>query len=92
MLDEIIIETLVDKPDKMNFYRQLIDEVKPGLTHLLFHPAINSGELSAIADTHISRHADYLAFCGPTLRDYAEHQDIRVIGYRELRDVMRAQP
>ena len=92
MLDEIIIETLVDKADKMNFYQQLIDAVKPGLTHLLFHPAKNSAELRAIADTHVSRHADYLAFCEPALRDYAEQQGIRVIGYRELRDVMRAQP
>ena len=92
MLDEIIIETLVDKAEKMSFYRQLIDGVKPGLTHLLFHPAKDSAELSAIADTHVSRHADYLAFCGPVLREYAEHQGIRVIGYRELRDVMRVQP
>jgi hypothetical protein len=91
MLDEIIIETLVAKQDKMDFYRQLIDGIKPGLTHLLFHPAKNGEELSAIADTHVSRHADYLAFCGSALRTHAEQQGIRIIGYRELRGAMRGE-
>lgn len=91
MLDEIIIETLIAKQDKMDFYQGLIDAIEPGLTHLLFHPAKDSEELSAIADTHVSRHADYMAFRGPVLREYAEQQGIRIIGYRELRDAMRGE-
>jgi predicted glycoside hydrolase/deacetylase ChbG (UPF0249 family) len=85
MLDEIIIDTLVDLDDKKSFYRELIDGIKPGLTHLLFHPAINSEELKAIANTFASRNADYEAFSDPDLKAYIEAAGIKHIGYRELR-------
>ena len=39
-LDDIIIETLVPMTSKHDFYRDLIKGVQPGLTHLLFHPAV----------------------------------------------------
>jgi len=71
-LDDIIIETLVPKTSKHDFYRDLIKGVQPGLTHLLFHPAVAGAELEAIADTHASRHADYEAFLDRSLRDFAE--------------------
>ena len=84
-LDEIIIDTLIDLDDKKSFYRELIDGIKPGLTHLLFHPAINGEELKAIAHTFASRHADYEAFSDPDLKAYIEAAGIKHIGYRELR-------
>lgn len=84
-LDEIIIDTLVDLDDKKSFYRELIDGIKPGLTHLLFHPAKDGEELKAIADTFASRNADYEAFSDPDLKAYIEAAGIKHIGYRELR-------
>lgn len=85
VLDEIIIETLIDMADKKSFYRQIIDDVKPGLTHLLFHPAVKGGELNAIADTWASRHADYIAWSDPDLTEYIVDAGIKHIGYRELK-------
>ena len=84
-LDEIIIDTLIDLDDKKAFYRELIDGIKPGLTHLLFHAAKQGDELNAIADTHASRNADYLAFSDPGLKAYIDAAGISHIGYRELR-------
>ena len=84
-LDEIIIDTLVALDDKKAFYRQLIDGIKPGLTHLLFHAAKQGDELNAIADTYASRNADYLAFSDPDLKAYIDAAGIKHIGYRELR-------
>ena len=84
VLDEILIETLVPLIDKRDFYRNLISGIKPGLTHLLFHPAINGSELAAIADTHASRHADYEVFSDPETREYILGEGIKLIGYREL--------
>jgi predicted glycoside hydrolase/deacetylase ChbG (UPF0249 family) len=83
-LDHIIIDTLIDMDDKDQFYRELIDGLEPGLTHLLFHPAIDGEELQAIADTHKSRHADYIAWRNPELKNYIDAAGIRHIGYREL--------
>jgi predicted glycoside hydrolase/deacetylase ChbG (UPF0249 family) len=84
-LDEIIIDTLVDLDDKKAFYRELIDGINPGLTHLLFHAAKQGNELNAIADTYASRNADYLAFSDPELKNYIDAAGIKHIGYRELR-------
>ena len=50
-LDEILIETLIPLEDKRAFYAELVENTKPGLTHLLFHPAVDGEELKAIADT-----------------------------------------
>ena len=84
-LDDIIIETLVPMTSKHDFYRDLIKGVQPGLTHLLFHPAVAGAELEAIADTHASRHADYEAFLDRSLRDFAESLGIHLVGYRDLK-------
>lgn len=85
-LDEIIIDTLQPMTDKAAFYRELIDSVKPGLTHLLFHPAVMGDELAAIDKrASESRHADYLAFRDADLKAYIEAAGCQLIGYRELK-------
>jgi|TARA_B100000959_G_scaffold50724_1_gene52601 hypothetical protein len=86
-LDEIYIDTLVPLEDKSQFYREIIDGVKPGLTHLLFHPSKMGDELRAIDDkASASRHADYLAFTDPELKSYIEAAGIHQIGYRDLKN------
>jgi hypothetical protein len=85
-LDEIVIDTLLPMEDKTAFYREQIDQVKPGLTHLLFHPAKLGDELLAIdMNAPHSRHADYVAWTDPELKTYIEQQGIHLIGYRELK-------
>jgi predicted glycoside hydrolase/deacetylase ChbG (UPF0249 family) len=84
-LDEILVDTLVMLDDKADFYRQLIDGIQPGLTHLLFHPARIGEELLAIdQERPYSRHADYLAWREPALKQYILDAGIHLIGYREL--------
>jgi hypothetical protein len=85
-LDEIIIDTLQPIKEKSAFYRELIDSVKPGLTHLLFHPAKMGDELAAIDRRRPeSRDADYRAWTDPALKTYIEEAGCRLIGYRELK-------
>ncbi len=84
-IDEIIIDTLVPLHDKRQYYRDLIEAIEPGLTHLLFHPAIDGEELTAITDSHASRNADYEAFRDPHLKHYIDQAGIIHIGYRELK-------
>lgn len=89
ILDYIMIDTLKPLADKKDFYYDLIDKVQPGLTHLLFHPAKDGEELAAIADTHASRHADYLMFSNPDTRQYILDQGIHLIGYKELQESLK---
>ncbi|MFT7242673.1 MAG: putative glycoside hydrolase/deacetylase ChbG (UPF0249 family) [Candidatus Azotimanducaceae bacterium] len=96
-LDEIIVDTLVPMEDlfpvedKVTFYRNHIQSIQPGLTHLLFHPAKMGDELAAIDKKRsTSRHADYIAYTDPTLKQFILDEGIHLIGYRELKQHLGA--
>lgn len=92
MLDHIIIYTGGEYPDKTEYYCKLFAEIKPGLTHLLFHPAKMSSELEGITPDSASwRDQDYRAFTDPCLKECVEKHDINIIGYRQIRDYLRNQ-
>jgi len=92
MLDHIIIDTGGEYPDKMEYYCKLFAEIKPGLTHFLFHPAKMSLELEGITpDSAGWRDQDYKAFTDPSLKECVERNDITIIGYEQIRDYLRNQ-
>lgn len=69
-------------------YVELIDGLKPGITHLLLHPAASGPELDAIAPDAYCRVADLEVFTNTAIRDHINASDIHVIGYRDLRKAM----
>jgi len=90
LIDHIIIDTGGEQPDKIDYYCKLIREIEPGLTHFLFHPAKMSSELRAItSDSANWRNQDYEAFTDKRIKECVEELDLKVIGYRELRDLIR---
>ncbi|MCK4688202.1 MAG: polysaccharide deacetylase family protein [Candidatus Lokiarchaeota archaeon] len=90
LIDHIIIDTGGEQPDKIDYYCKLIREIEPGLTHFLFHPAQMSSELKAITpDSANWRNQDYEAFTDKRIKECVEELDLKVIGYRELRDLIR---
>jgi hypothetical protein len=92
MLDHILIDTGGEYSDKTEYYCKLFAEIKPGLTHFLFHPAMMSSELQAITpDSAGWRNQDYKAFTDSRLKKCVEQHDLKVIGYRYIRDKLRNQ-
>lgn len=90
MLDHIIIDTGGEYTDKTEYYCKLFAEIKPGLTHFLFHPAKMSSELEGITpDSAGWRDQDYKAFKDPRLKECVEKHDIEIIGYKKIRDYLR---
>jgi len=90
LIDHIIIDTGGEQPDKIDYYCKLIREIEPGLTHFLFHPAKMSSELRAITpDSANWRNQDCEAFTDKRMKECVEELDLKVIGYRELRDLIR---
>ena len=90
LIDYMIIDTTGDSTDKVEYYCERISEIKPGLTHFLFHPAKMSPELMAIAPDSASwRNQDYEAFVNSQIKECIKANDIKIIGYREIRDYMR---
>ena len=62
------------------------------MTCFLVHAACDTPELRAMAPDWRSRVADHAAFQSAELSNYIRHTGIQVIGYRMLRDAMRARP
>jgi hypothetical protein len=60
-----------------------------GITHFILHPSIDTPELRAIAPDWRARVANYNAFMSDELKMFIEKEDIKVIGYRAIRDAMR---
>ena len=71
--------------------RALFD-LRPGVTELYFHPAIDTDELRASHPDWAGRVEDHAFLChDPSLRDLLDRAGAHVIGFRELRDLQRSE-
>jgi len=81
----------LDSPDeRVAHAKRALDALPPGITHFVIHPAVDSPELRAITPDWPSRVADYEAFTSEGLRRHVRRSGLQVIGYRALRDLLRA--
>ncbi|MFX1252224.1 MAG: polysaccharide deacetylase family protein [Promethearchaeota archaeon] len=86
IIDYLVSHPLGKSEEKTAIYMKLFDSLKPGLTHLLIHPAKTSSELEALSHLSIpGRHEDYQAFTNPKLKEHVERRGVKIIGYREIR-------
>jgi hypothetical protein len=69
---------------------QALAACPPGLTYFVIHPASDTPELRAMAPDWRCRVADLALFTSPAWAEAVAASGVKVIGYRELRDVMRA--
>ncbi len=66
-------------------------DLRPGVTEVYLHPAIDTDELRASHPDWAGRVEDHAFLCAdPSLRDLVERSGATLIGYRELRDLQRA--
>ena len=90
ILDYMIIDTMGGSDNKTDFYCKRFSEIKPGVTHFLFHAAKMSPELKAITpDSADWRDLDYQAFTNPKIKDCVEKYNLKIIGYRNIRNIIR---
>jgi predicted glycoside hydrolase/deacetylase ChbG (UPF0249 family) len=91
VLDHLLHETGGPSPDaKEAMFKEMFRDLEPGVTHFLVHPAKPSDELSALAEDADFRARDYELFRDGSMRAYAEGLEVRLIGYREIRDAYRS--
>ncbi len=90
MVDGILSMPLEHGDDHIGVAKKLFDEVPVGITHFILHPSIDTQELRAIAPDWRARVANYNAFMSDELKKFIEQADIKLIGYRQIRDAMRA--
>jgi len=85
-------EMYLNKPaeGRLDQAREVFDNLPPGLTYFMIHPAQDTPELRAITDDWQQRVADYETFMSAELHDRVRKSGVQVIGWRTLRDAMRA--
>jgi predicted glycoside hydrolase/deacetylase ChbG (UPF0249 family) len=66
----------------------IFEQLPPGLTYFMIHPAKDTPELRAISDDWPQRVADYETFMNAALREHVKRLGIEVIGWRPLRELM----
>ncbi len=89
MVDGILFMPLEHGDDHISVAKKLFGEVPVGITHFILHPSIDTAELRAIAPDWRARVANYNAFMSDELKMFIESEDIKLIGYRQIRDAMR---
>jgi predicted glycoside hydrolase/deacetylase ChbG (UPF0249 family) len=90
LLDHIIIDTMGDAEDKVEYYCKRFSEIQPGVTHFLFHAAKISPELKAITpDSAKWRNLDYEAFTDPRIKECVKENNLKIIGYRDILECMQ---
>jgi hypothetical protein len=76
--------------DHINIAKKVIGELPVGITHFVLHPSVDTPELRAIAPDWQARVANYNAFMSDELKMFLDREDIKLIGYREIRKAMRS--
>jgi predicted glycoside hydrolase/deacetylase ChbG (UPF0249 family) len=89
LVDGILGMPLEHDNDHIGVARKLFGELPIGITHFIFHPSIDTAELRSIAPDWRARVANYNAFMSDELKKFIESEDVKLIGYRALREAMR---
>lgn len=90
MVDGVSFLPLEHGDDHIGVAKKLLSELPIGITHFILHPSIDTAELRAIAPDWQARVANYNAFMSDELKTFIESEDIKLIGYRQIRDAMRS--
>jgi len=89
-LVDAVVSMPLDQPEgQIEIAKKLFSEIPVGVTHFLFHPSVDTPELRAICPDWPSRVANYHTFMSEEVKDFLKTSGIYVIGYRDLRKVLR---
>lgn len=89
-VDAILAMPLEHGDNHIEVAKKLFAEAPVGIAHFILHPSIDTEELRAIAPDWQARVANYNAFMSDELKKFIENEDIKLIGYRQIRDAMRS--
>jgi predicted glycoside hydrolase/deacetylase ChbG (UPF0249 family) len=70
--------------DQKKYYMDSIRNLKPGVTQIIVHPALDGDELGAITGSHARRQRDFQVFTDPDIAQLIRDQNVRLITWREI--------
>lgn len=72
------------------YWKRMLQDLKPGVTELYIHAALAGDEIKHITASWFDRVAEHELFTtDPEIRQMLESQNVKLIGYRPLRDLQR---
>ena len=89
MVDGIFEMPLEHANDHIGVAKKVLGEIPVGITHFILHPSLDTPELRALAPDWPARVANYNAFMSDELKMFIESENIKLIGYRPIREAMR---
>lgn len=90
MLDGLFSMPLEHAANHIGLAKELLGELPIGISHFIFHPSTDTPELRGICPDWQARVANYNAFMSDDLKKFLEQEDIKLIGYRQIRNAMRS--
>lgn len=92
LFDDLLSLPLDEPGDQLALAKKIVDDLRPGLTMLILHPARDTPELRALAPDWASRVSNAAAMLSPELRAHVGRAGVQVIGYRPLRGLLKVNP
>ena len=78
-------------PGSRSVIERALSDLRPGVTEVYLHPAVDTPELRALAPNWASRVDDHEVLTQDRhLRSMADRVGVTLVGYRELRDLQRS--
>ena len=92
VIDRLVMNVAPDV-DRVDYYREQIADLHPGLTQIIVHVAEDTDELRALAvrdgqEEYSYRLADHAAVLDPRLRDAIAAHDVQLVTWREIGAVL----
>ena len=90
VLDHILTKTTDQPPESKEAYvRDLMANLRPGLSHFLIHPTTVSEEVTAVTENVESRVKDYELFRDQSIAELLAELGIHTTTYRHIREAHR---
>lgn len=71
------------------YWSDVLRNLRPGVTEIYIHAAVDAPELKAMTDSWPQRPADYAFFTSASTRQLLRQLGITLLGYRAIRDLQR---
>ncbi|MFQ6043701.1 MAG: polysaccharide deacetylase family protein [Candidatus Poribacteria bacterium] len=66
-------------------YREVIRNLKPGVTQIIVHLGLDHPEIQAITSSWLARYNDFRIFTEPEMKKFIAGQGVKLIGWRDLK-------
>lgn len=90
LFDGFEVLSLTEHEDRLAEGTRALARCRPGLTHFVIHPTTDTPEVRAMAPDWRCRVADLALFTSQAWAEAVAASGVKVIGYRAIRDALRA--